>query len=154
VPAQNSWAACGTIQLFGELYSRAFGARHADVEGISPAGPKNVCSSQTGPATFRYRQIETIRGRSSDVVLCPDVVPFVDHRFDCCDLPQRGLIHHGAGKASPVIRPCTFRARGSLITALCAPRSKRCTISRAGPLCAENSNREADFWCSVVALYL
>jgi hypothetical protein len=26
------------------------------------------------------------------VVLCPDVVPFVDHRFDCRDLLQRGVI--------------------------------------------------------------
>jgi hypothetical protein len=30
-------------------------SRHADVEGISPAGPKNVCGSQMDPATFRYR---------------------------------------------------------------------------------------------------
>jgi hypothetical protein len=36
------------------------------------------------------------------VVLCPDVVPFIDHRFDCCDLLQRNVIHHGAGKPSGI----------------------------------------------------
>jgi hypothetical protein len=34
------------------------------------------------------------------VVLYPDVVPFADNRFDCCDLLQRSVIHHGTDKAS------------------------------------------------------
>jgi hypothetical protein len=34
------------------------------------------------------------------VVLYPDVVPFADNRFDCCDLFQRSIIHHGTDKAS------------------------------------------------------
>ncbi len=33
------------------------------------------------------------------MVLCPDVVPFVDHRFDCRDLLQRSVIHYGTAKA-------------------------------------------------------
>ena len=28
------------------------------------------------------------------MVLCPDGAPFVDHRFDCGDLLQRGVIHY------------------------------------------------------------
>jgi len=36
------------------------------------------------------------------VVLCPDVVPFVDRRFDCRDLLQRSVIHYGTAKASAV----------------------------------------------------
>jgi hypothetical protein len=30
------------------------------------------------------------------VVLCTDVAPYIDSRFDCCDLPQRSVIHYGA----------------------------------------------------------
>ena len=38
------------------------------------------------------------------MVLCPDVVPIADHRFDCCDLLQRSVIHYGAErKASSAI---------------------------------------------------
>jgi hypothetical protein len=38
------------------------------------------------------------------VVLCPDVAPFVDHRFDCRDLLQRGVIHYESErKASSAI---------------------------------------------------
>ena len=36
------------------------------------------------------------------MVLYPDVVPFADNRFDCCDLLQRSVIHHGTGKASGI----------------------------------------------------
>ena len=36
--------------------------------------------------------------------LCPDVAPFIDSRFDCCDLLQRSVIHYGAErKASSAI---------------------------------------------------
>jgi hypothetical protein len=38
----------------------------------------------------------------SDVVLCLDVVPFVDRRSRCCDLPGRDVTRHGASKASPI----------------------------------------------------
>jgi hypothetical protein len=38
------------------------------------------------------------------VVLYPDVVPFADNRFDCCDLLQRSVIHYEAErKASSAI---------------------------------------------------
>jgi hypothetical protein len=38
------------------------------------------------------------------VVLCPDMAPFVDHRFDCRDLLQRGVIHYESErKASSAI---------------------------------------------------
>jgi hypothetical protein len=37
------------------------------------------------------------------VVLCPGLVPFVDHRFDCCDLLLRSVIHNGAYKVSATI---------------------------------------------------
>ncbi len=36
------------------------------------------------------------------MVLYPDVVPFADNRFDCCDLLQHSIIHHGTGKASGI----------------------------------------------------
>ena len=36
------------------------------------------------------------------MVLYPDVVSFIDSRFDCCDLLQRNVIHHGAGKPSGI----------------------------------------------------
>jgi hypothetical protein len=36
------------------------------------------------------------------VVLCPDVVPSIDSRFDCSDLLQRSVIHYGTAKASAV----------------------------------------------------
>jgi hypothetical protein len=38
------------------------------------------------------------------VVLCPDVAPYIDSRFDCFDLLQRSLIHYGTAKASAVMR--------------------------------------------------
>jgi hypothetical protein len=38
----------------------------------------------------------------SDVALYPDGAPFADNRFDCCDLLQRSVIHHGTGKASGI----------------------------------------------------
>ena len=48
-----------------------------------------------------------ISGGSPDVVLCPDVVPIADHRFDCCDLLQRSVIFYGAERqASSAIRVC------------------------------------------------
>jgi hypothetical protein len=37
------------------------------------------------------------------VVLCPDVAPVVDRRFDCCDLLRRSVIHHGAHRASATL---------------------------------------------------
>jgi hypothetical protein len=38
------------------------------------------------------------------VVLCPDVAPYSDSRFDCRDLLQRSVIHYGAErKASSAI---------------------------------------------------
>jgi hypothetical protein len=38
------------------------------------------------------------------VVLCPDGFPFVDHRFDCRDLLQRGVIRYQSErKASSAI---------------------------------------------------
>jgi hypothetical protein len=51
------------------------------------------------------------------VVLCPDVVPFVDHRFDCRDLLQRSVIHYGTAKASAVT---------------CAPRAGLRDLARRG----------------------
>jgi hypothetical protein len=73
------------------------------------SGKAATCSLQQRlEQNDKFRHAETDRGptpgASSDVVLCPDVVPFDDHRFGCCDLPQRGVIHHGTGKASAVIR--------------------------------------------------
>src|SRR4029453_10873622 len=45
-----------------------------------------------------------ILGGSPDVVLCPDVAPCMDSRFDCGDLLQRSVIHYGAErKASSAI---------------------------------------------------
>jgi hypothetical protein len=53
----------------------------------------------SGARTFALRD-----PGGSDVVLCPDVVPFVDHRFNRCNLLQRSVIHHGAErKASSAI---------------------------------------------------
>ncbi len=39
--------------------------------------------------------------RSPDVA--PDLVVFIEHHFDGCDLLQSGVVHHGTGKASAVI---------------------------------------------------
>ena len=36
------------------------------------------------------------------MVLFPDVVPFIDRRFDCCHLLQRNVIHHGTDKTSGI----------------------------------------------------
>jgi hypothetical protein len=36
------------------------------------------------------------------VAISPDVVSFVRHRFDCCDLLQRSVIRNVAPKASSV----------------------------------------------------
>ena len=36
------------------------------------------------------------------MVLHPDVAPFADNRFDCCDLLQRGVIHDETDKASGI----------------------------------------------------
>jgi hypothetical protein len=46
------------------------------------------------------------------VVLCPDVAPYMDSRFDCRDLLQRSVIHYGTAKASAVT--CAPRAGQSL----------------------------------------
>jgi len=35
------------------------------------------------------------------VALCPDVVPFIDGRFNCRDLLQRSVIHYGLLEAAP-----------------------------------------------------
>jgi hypothetical protein len=46
------------------------------------------------------------------VVLCPDGAPFVEHRFDCRDLLQRGVIHYESErKASSAIISCTHSER-------------------------------------------
>ena len=37
------------------------------------------------------------------MALYPDVAPFADNRFDCCDLLQRSVIHHGTGRATATI---------------------------------------------------
>src|SRR6266851_2114166 len=52
------------------------------------------------------------RGGSPDVVLCPDVAPRMDSRFDCRDLLQRSVIHYGTAKAAAVT--CAPRAGQSL----------------------------------------
>lgn len=45
------------------------------------------------------------------MVLCPDVVSVIGRRLDCCDLPQRGVIHHGTGKAPAVSREPSDRGQ-------------------------------------------
>jgi hypothetical protein len=42
-------------------------------------------------------------GGLSDVGLYPNVVASIHHRFDCRDLPYRGVVHHGTVKDSSVI---------------------------------------------------
>ena len=45
------------------------------------------------------------------MVLYPDVVPFADNRFDCCDLLQRSVIFRATSKASSLKpRPDTLDA--------------------------------------------
>jgi hypothetical protein len=41
------------------------------------------------------------------VVLCADVAPFIDSRFDCCDLLQRSVIHFGAERKTSSAMICT-----------------------------------------------
>jgi hypothetical protein len=50
----------------------------------------------------RSNRITATSGGSPDVVLCPDVVPSIDSRFDCSDLLQRSVIHYGTAKASAI----------------------------------------------------
>jgi hypothetical protein len=71
------------------------------------------------------------RGGSPDVVLCPDVAPYVDSRFDCRDLLQRSVIHYGTAKASAVT--CAPRAGQSLRRH--ARRAQSAPISRGGDGC-------------------
>jgi len=42
-------------------------------------------------------------GGSLDVVLCPDVAPCMDSRFDCGDLLQRSVIHYGAERKASAV---------------------------------------------------
>jgi hypothetical protein len=65
------------------------------------------------------------------VVLCPDVAPYVDSRFDCRDLLQRSVIHYGTAKASAVT--CAPRAGQSLRRH--ARRAQSAAISRGGDGC-------------------
>src|SRR6266508_4983186 len=52
----------------------------------------------------RSNKITATSGGSPDVVLCPDVAPRMDSRFDCRDLLQRSVIHYAAErKASSAI---------------------------------------------------
>src|SRR5947209_3308973 len=51
-----------------------------------------------------WSEITAPSGGSPDVVVCPDGAPFVDHRFDCRDLLQRGVIlYESERKASSAI---------------------------------------------------
>jgi hypothetical protein len=72
------------------------------IELRSDAGPQSLAWVRPRDA-LHGKGRGPIPGASPDVVLCADVVPVIDHRFDCCDLSQRGVIHQGTGKASPVI---------------------------------------------------
>jgi len=62
-------------------------------------------ASRDSPADERGDDV-MIRGATpgglSDDVRTPDMVPSIDHRVDCCDLPERGVIHHGTRKAPTV----------------------------------------------------
>ena len=51
------------------------------------------------------------------MVLCPDVVPIADHRFDCCDLLQRSVIHHGAEckTSSAIVYTPWYRDRNDML---------------------------------------
>jgi hypothetical protein len=68
-----------------------------DVSTRSPACPRAAPPPMTGA---------TIMGALRDVVLCPDGVPSLDHRPDGCDLPYRGVIHHGTRKDSSIDLRC------------------------------------------------
>jgi hypothetical protein len=62
------------------------------------------------------------------VVLCPDGAPFVDHRFDCRDLLQRGVIHYESErKASSAIisAPIQGVTTGTVASVSCGPSEDR-----------------------------
>jgi hypothetical protein len=64
------------------------------------------------------------------VVLCPDVAPYIDSHFDCCDLLQRSVIHYGAErKASSAIISIPYSGRndrnGMLRVYLAGPSEDR-----------------------------
>src|SRR4029077_13630694 len=67
-------------------------ARHVtlQIESRSDAG-----AQAPSPVCVRAARRGRALGASSDVVLCPDGIPFVGHRLDCCDLLRRGVIYHG-----------------------------------------------------------
>jgi hypothetical protein len=57
-----------------------------------------------GCASTRYGRVRALHagrtlGASSDVVLCPDGIPFLERRLDCCDLLRRSVIHDGTTSA-------------------------------------------------------
>ena len=45
------------------------------------------------------------------MALCPDVVPFIDGRFNCRDLLQRSVIHYGSREAVCIGVPLFRRLR-------------------------------------------
>jgi chaperonin GroEL len=64
------------------------------------------------------------------VILCPDVVSVIDHRFERCNLSQRGLIHHGADEASAVSGPSPFRSFPFRIGRAVSHLAQSATVSR------------------------
>ena len=64
---------------------------------------------------------------SSDVVPCPDVVSYIDSHFDCRNLLQRSVIHHGAEREASSTIISAARSGRQTETVCCA------CISRALP---------------------
>src|SRR5260370_26264969 len=50
-----------------------------------------VSASRLAESYFRYKQ-----------ALCPDVVPFIDGRFNCRDLLRRSVIHYWHAEPTPL----------------------------------------------------
>ena len=64
------------------------------------------------------------------MVLCPDVAPCMDSRFDCRDLLQRSVIHYGAErKASSAIisAPVQGVMTGTVASVSRGPSEDRCS---------------------------
>jgi hypothetical protein len=62
---------------------------------LRPPDPAGVAKLMTDFQPKAPRRQGPISGGSPDVALYSDVAPFADNRFDCRDLFQRRVIHHG-----------------------------------------------------------
>ncbi len=83
------------------------------------------------------------------MVLYPNVASFADNRFDCCDLLQRNVIHHGTGKASGI--SSWYTGRIDRLQTICLKR-RTSVFGALGPIRTRESNLKNAFIVKAVEL--